>query len=88
MQDSAECEVCCTRRSWICDFLRMDSKEPEVQVITMEVRAEKNKLAGEGSEMSVCLGQTEFRWGPVGGPQTPGRVRSAKELNYGPSQKI
>ncbi len=35
-------------------------------------------MAEEGSEMSFCLGKRS-RWGPVSGPQTPGRMRSAKE---------
>jgi Bacterial mobilisation protein (MobC) len=29
--------------------------------------------------MSVCLGQTVSGWGPGGGPQAPGRMRSAKD---------
>jgi hypothetical protein len=31
--------------------------------------------------MWVCLGQTRSRWGPVGGPQSPGRMRSANKRN-------
>ena len=37
--------------------------------------------------MSFCLGAKGSRWGPVGGPQTPGRLRSAKETKMGRPKK-
>jgi hypothetical protein len=34
------------------------SKACQLQLVTMDDLGGENKLAGEGSEMSVCLGQT------------------------------
>jgi hypothetical protein len=46
----------------------------------------KNKLAEEGSEMSFCLGAKGLVGGRIkDGPQSPGRMRSAKEENHGPT---
>jgi hypothetical protein len=37
--------------------------------------------------MSFCLAAKGSRWGPVGGPQAPGRMRSAKETKMGRPKK-
>jgi len=54
----------------------------------MEVSESEGRLAEEGSEMSLCLGQRVSRWGSVDDPQTPGRMRSAIGSHHGTAQEI
>ena len=48
------------------------------KALRWEGENKKNKLVEEGSEMSLCLGQRVSLGAGEDGPQTPGRMRSAK----------
>ena len=74
------------------ELLQLDAmKERMIMIekykgLQWESMKKMNKLAEEGSGMSLCLGKGS-RWGPECGPQTPGRMRSAKERIMGRPNK-